>query len=456
MAISTAIKNCRVVGPDRIIDAGIGIEGERIAFIGRDGDIPPAENVIDAGGNYVLPGLVDPHFHMGYPFDIPLAEALRRDSSAAVAGGVTTGIQNVRFSPAGPLAGARDLVAAFERNCFFDLGLNAVIANDENIRDIPALLDFGMPAIKLLAPYRGAEVVVGMAGIDDGVMYLAYKEMGRLAKEGYKVFARTHCESGELAQKLKHEYVSMREEPVFFNDARPNIVEAQGMVQYIYMAWSVNCPIYVVHMSIREGPGIVTRFRQLGAVVMCETCPQYLALNVDNCDRLLSKTIPPVRHKEDNEALWRAIADGVIDCVGSDNGATSKTKKQSILDGMPGITGPEIMLPVMLSEGVNKGRIALEKAVELCCYNPARIYGIAPRKGVLDIGSDADLVIVDMKKRVKVTNDILHNGVDYTVWEGFWLTGWPILTMLRGNVVMREGEILGKAGCGRYIPAKVR
>jgi dihydroorotase-like cyclic amidohydrolase len=208
-------------------------------------------------------------------------------------------------------------------------------------------------------------------------------------------------------------------------------------------------------VTIKEGPGIIAKARLEGVDIVAETCPHYLVLNTDNTDRILSKTNPPIRHKDDNETLWSAVKDGVIDVVATDHGAVPRTHKTDFWTAL-GMGGVETWLPIMLSEGVNKGRITLERLVQVCCYNPARKYGLTPRKGMISVGSDADLVIVDLNKKRKVSAKSFYSKGDFSCYEGWDLQGWPILTMMRGKVVMEDGKVVGRPGFGRFIPAKIR
>jgi dihydropyrimidinase len=182
-----------------------------------------------------------------------------------------------------------------------------------------------------------------------------------------------------------------------------------------------------------------------------------LVLNSDNCDGILAKVQPPIRTKEDNEALWQGIREGVIDSVGTDHAAArSEQKGESIWNAGLGIPGIAHWLQIMLSEGVNKGRISLEKLVEVCCYNPAFLHGLTPKKGLIAVGSDADLVIVDLEKEVVAGPSPPYTGTDFNVYEGWKFKGCAILTIVRGKVVMQDGKVVGTPGFGRYNPARTR
>ena len=455
MPVDIVIKNCQIVSPEGRLAAGIAIDQGKILLLAQDEHLPPANRVIDARGNHVIPGLVDAHMHLLYPGSIEPAVNLQHETRASAAGGVTTLIHLV-LNPGSLPKVCQEFITLYEQNGYVDVALTAAVFNENQVSEVPALVDLGLPAVKLLIPYRGEESLEGMPGIDDGIVYLAFKKMAELRKSGYRVFCRAHCENIEVFFKIKREFLAKGAEPASWSQTRPNFLEAEAMNRCIYLADVVGCPLYVVHMTIKEGVDIVARARGEGKGVLAETCPQYLVLNTDNTDKLLSKVNPPIRRREDNDGLWKGIREGVISVVATDHAPCRTEDKQDFWTAHVGMAGVETWLPIMLSEGVNKGRISLEKLVEVCCFNPAHIYGLAPRKGVIDVGSDADLVIVDLNREVKVTHANLHSYTNYSAYEGWTLKGWPVLTMVRGNIVMENGQIVGKAGMGRYVPSRVK
>ncbi|MFQ5852507.1 MAG: dihydroorotase family protein [Candidatus Binatia bacterium] len=454
MAVDTAIKNCKIVTPQGTFSAGIGIHSQKIVAIARDEDLPPANKVVDARGNYVIPGLVDAHTHLFARREAPPAAILSAETQACAYGGCTTCLDLVRAADI--KKAAEDYLAVFRENGYIDMGFTTAIHDVGLIKQIRDIAEFGIVGFKVLMPYRGAEAMPGTPDIDDGIIYLLFEQVGRLAKEGYKVHVRIHCENVEIFFKLKERFLEQGVEPSSYHETRPSFLEAEAMHRAIYLANLVGCPLYIVHLSIKEGVDIVAKARADGVNVIAETCPQYLVLNVDNTDKVLSKVNPPIRTKEDNETLWEGIRDGVISVVASDHAPVPKQYKKDLWTARMGISVVESWLPAMLSEGVNKKRISLEKLVEVCCYNPARIYGLTPEKGVIAVGSDADLVIVDLNKEAVVAEKPAYSGTDFTPFADMKFKGWPILTMVRGNVVMEEGRIVGKPGGGKFMPSKAK
>jgi len=452
MSVDTVITNCKIVRHDGILNAGLAIEQGKVVAIAKDAELPSADTIIDGKGNYIIPGVVDAHVHLEYPPGVDPESNIKRETRACAAAGCTTIIH--LLAPADDILDkANEFVGLYEKHGFVDLALSARIYSRENIKQIRSLYDFGIINVKLLLPYKGGEAVWKgrVGGIDDGIIYLTFKEVGRLAKEGCKAFVRVHCENAEIFFKMKDEFLEEGIEPASWNDARPRVCEAEAMRKCLYLAKVTECPLYVVHMTIREGVDLINKARAKGVNVVTETCVQYLTLNTANVDPVLSKVNPPIREPRDNIALWEALNDGSIDVVATDHAPVPKALKNSLWDATPGIPGAETFLPLMLSEGVNKGKISLEKLVEVCCYRPARQFGLAPRKGTLSIGSDADLVLIDLDKEAVVPQKPLYSNTDYSIIAGRKIKGWPILTMLRGRIIAQDGKVVAETGKGKYI-----
>ncbi len=439
MMVNTVIKNCSIVNPTGVLRAGLAIDGGKIVAIARDQELPSAERIIDGKGNFVIPGLVDAHMHLEWPPGVDPVKNIRAETKGCASSGVTTIIHLLAPSD-NTLDKAREFVEIYENNAFVDLALSARIYTREDIKQIPQLAEYGIHGFKLLLPYKGPEAVWKgrVGGIDDGIVFLTLEEVGRLYRQGYEVFTRVHCENIEIFFKLKEKYQELGKEPSSWNEVRPHYCEEEAMRKCIYLASVTGSPLYIVHTTIKEGVDLIAEARRRGLNVTAETCVQYLTLNTNNTDRVLSKANPPMREEEDNSKLWDAIRDGIISVVATDHAPVPRELKKNLWDGIPGIPGAETFLPLMLSEGVNKGRISLQKMVEVCCYNPAKIFGLYPSKGSISVGSDADLVVVDLNKEDSVDEGSLYSGSDFSPFAGWRLKGWPTLVMLRGQVVSEE------------------
>lgn len=455
MEVETVIRNCSIVRQDGILKAGLAIDKGKVVAIAQDVALPGAREEIDADGKYVLPGVVDAHFHLEYPPGVDPVANISNETKECAAAGCTTIIH--LLAPADDIEKrAREFVELYEKNGFVDLALSARIYTMENIAQIESLYDYGMKSVKLLLPYKGSEAVWKgrVGGIDDGIIYFTFQEVGRLVKENCNVFVRVHCENVEIFLKNKEKFLEKKIEPTSWNEVRPRICEEESMAKCLYLAGRTGCPIYIVHMTIKEGIILLKKARGEGIDVTGETCVQYLTANTNNIDKILSKINPPIRSAQDNEELWAAVNDGTIDVVATDHAPVPKELKRNFWDATVGIPGAGTFLPLMLSEGVNKGRITLEKLVDVCCFAPAKKFGLTPKKGMISVGSDADLVLIDLKKEAVVPKRPVFSGSDFSPFAGLKIKGWPILTMLRGNIVAKDGNVTGKSGYGRFQAGK--
>jgi len=472
MAVDTVVKNGILVSSHKRYAADIAIDHGKIVAMGSDNTIPEAKNTIDAKGKYVLPGLVEPHCHIVPLEGQDLAAVQRTETQAYAFGGVTTVMHQV-LSPSNLVKGVRDYITDWEKNALIDLAITTEIRSKNNVKEIHQLADeLGIVAPKLQLCYKGTDPATAhpsgnlpednfVAGsqvpdIDEGLGYLLFEEVGRLVREGYNLVCRVHCEFVDIFAALKARAIERGLEPRSWHEIRPRFMEEEAMQRLLFYAKLLGCPLYIVHMTIKEGVDIVKKAKAQGIKVTAETCPQYLVLNVDNVDRVLGKTVPPIRTREDNEGLWTGIRDGAISTVGTDHCPVRKEDKRDFWTGEVSMPGAETLLPIMLSEGVNRGRIRLEKLVELCCTNPARSFGLFPQKGTIAIGSDADLTVVDMNKEATVGDKGVYSLSDFSLFSGFRLKGWPVLTMLRGHVIMEQGKVFAEPGLGRYVPAKTK
>jgi len=448
-----AIKNAKILTITKgIIEKGtILIEDGKIASVTSEAQTPQADKTIDAGGRYVLPGIIDPHIHIGWP-DWPVDEEVRKTTGAAAFGGCTTA-KHFLIEGGSIVEKLDEHISVLEKNAYMDVGFHGSIFSDDHIAEIPKLARRGITSFKFFIPYRGAEATGGLVGIDDGIVYFGFEEIAKLGKPA---MAMVHCENIEIFFKYKKKLLKEGEAGrLHWTDTRPNFCEVEAMIRTLYFAKVTGCPLYIVHASVRETGEVVSKARAEGVDVVVETCPHYLNKTVEDSDHVLDKLNPPIRHKEDGVQLWKDLANGTIDCVGTDHAPCAKKHKTDFWNAVVGFAGIETLLPAMLSEGVNKDRISINRLVEVCSRNTAKVFGLLPRKGTLTPGADADLVIVDMNKTVKVTADKLHYICDITPFEGWTLKGWPTLTMVRGNVVMEDGELTEKPGYGKFLPSTI-
>lgn len=261
-----------------------------------------------------------------------------------------------------------------------------------------------------------------------------------------------HAENIEVFFALQDELKASGRKDVAWTETRPPYCEEEAMNRAIILADAARCPLYIVHITIKEGVSIIREARAQEKQVIGETCPQYLTLTKD-FDPVIGKINPPLREGADSDTLWEGLAEGVLSSIGSDHAPTSLRHKEDLWSATVGMPGIETSLPVLLSQGVNQGKISLERLVEATSFQPARIFGLYPKKGTLQVGSDADIAIVDLAEtRVVQATKNLHQGSDFSPYDGETLQGWPVLTILRGKIVMEGGEVTAEPATGRFLP----
>jgi dihydropyrimidinase len=449
MELDYIIKNGKFVIPREGVTAGcIGIKDEKIMMISKNLDFMASKEVIEAKGKYVFPGIIEPHVHFG--LGSKLDEDFLTETRSAATGGVSTVITYYRQIE--PYEKIFDEIKRLgeERSCI-DFSIHLGISSEEHIRSIPKYIDdFGVTSFKFLMAYKGEDAKkMGSAEMTDGLLYDALL----ILKERRGALPCVHAENIELIWNIRRRLMDQgRSDPAAWSDSRPDFTESEYVRRALFLAELTGCPIYIVHLGSKKALEEVRSFRKHYSKVFIETCPPYLTHTKESMTDNLLKIAPPVHSREDNDALWDGIKDGSIQTVGSDHLALKrKGKEGSIWDASMGISGVATLLPVLLSEGFHKRGIPLERIAEVTSYNAAKIFNLYPQKGSIQIGSDADLTIVDLEKEKTVTHNMLNSSSDFSIYENWHLKGWPILTMVRGNVVMKDGEVVGKKGFGKYI-----
>ncbi len=455
MAVDTIIRNAKIVSPEGITAGGIAIKGGKIVATGDDAYLPEADKTIDAGGKHVIPGILDVHVHYGVYH--PYEEEVHDMSAGAYAGTTTAGC----FVGLGASAHKSSYAEVFDKwkqawetNAVIDTFFHGGMASQTNIDEVVTNAQrYGITTHKILMTCKGEEAaIIGGDQADDGFLWAAFKSIARLGKAG-----RVMCHAEDIdiiARILPTIRETGRQDLAAWAEARPGFCETLDVARAISIAKVTGCPLYFVHIHYPDSIKLIARAQTEGVDVIAETCPQYLVLNSSsNIPAPLARIAPPLRDTVSNESLWQAIRDGIITCIGSDHCSTTTGMSKDLWTAPQGAPGLETLLPIMLGEGVSKGKITLEKLVEVLCYNNAKVFGLYPKKGTIQVGSDADLVIVDLEKKVKLSGALQHYKVsDYTLYEDLEVKGWPILTMLRGTVVVEDGKMVAKPGLGRYLP----
>ena len=458
--MSLLIKNGTIVTATDIYIGDIFIENEVIKEIGRN-LIVKADEIIDAKGKYVIPGGVDIHTH----FNLHVGKNIANDdfytgTIAAACGGTTTIVDHMGFGPMG--CNLKHQVNVYHKyadnNAVVDYGFHGVIQqiDDKILEEMKDIISTeGISSFKAYLTYDYKIDDEGIISIFERL-----KELGGILT--------VHCENHGSIQYLRRKFVdSNLKSPKYHYLSRPEEAEGEAVERMINLAKMANYDgLYVVHLSTKNGLDYIKKAIDNGRNVYAETCPQYLLLDesryeLDNNEGLKYIMSPPLRSIKNCKALWKGIKDGNIKTVGTDHCPFSFNKdKQQGKDDFTkcpnGVPGVEERIPLMFSEGVMKGKIDINKFVEVCCTNPAKIFGLYPKKGTIAIGSDGDITIIDPKKEVTLTQKNLHSNVDYTAYEGFKLRGYPIYTILRGKIIAKDGEFVGEKGYGIYLKRSIR
>ena len=461
MSLDLLVRDGMVVSPHEIVHASIGIKDGRIVAVGNAEYMPQADRVLDATGRYVLPGIIDPHYHI-MDWVAPGEEIIRSETTSSLASGVTTiGLFANWRGGEEPDVFIKRNVTRWEANAVTDVFFHLSIRDPAGINGLERFLPLGVNSFKFLLGYRGVQArASGINCIDDGELFAGLEQV---AKMGGGARALVHAENGDIAGYLGDRFKEAgRSDFQVWNESRPGFVEAEAIRRSTYLAKVLGCPLYFPHTTIAEGIEIVMEARGRGQDIVIETCPQYLTHTSEEPIALfqqqptLGNVNPPLRYRRDVEALWTGLRSQAVQTVGSDCAATTRQEKGmdmwKTLQGLGNTSN--MILPVLLSEGVNKGNLTLPQVVEIACHNPAKIFHLHPRKGEVAIGADADLVLVDLKQRTLITPSLLQSRCDWSIYDGWEVTGWPVITIKQGEVVVAEGRVLAKAGTGRFLPRK--
>jgi dihydropyrimidinase len=456
--LDLVLRHARVATASDVFDADIGIRDGRIALLGQG--LPAGRQEIDVAGRTVTPGGVDGHCHLDQPMAPPvrMADDFDTGTRSAACGGTTTVIPFAAQVKGESLqAAVDDYHRRADGRAHVDYAFHLIVSDPTPTvlqQELPALIAAGYSSFKLYMTYDDLK-------LDDGQIL----DVLAVARS-HGAMAMIHAENADciewLTQRLE---AAGRTAPRYHAHARPMLVEREATHRAMALAELVDVPILIVHVSGREAVEQIRWGRAHGLQVHAETCPQYLFLSAedlgidDSYQGARCVCSPPPRDAGNQEVIWNALADGLFTVFSSDhapfNFDSPEGKKpggeevtfRHIPNGIPGI---ETRLPLLYSEGVLGGRITLNRFVELTSTNPAKAYGLHPRKGTVAIGSDADLVVWD-ERTFTLDNTMLHHAVDHTPYAGRTLRAWPGLTLSRGEVVWDGSRFLGRAGRGQFL-----
>ncbi|MEH6577013.1 MAG: dihydropyrimidinase [Amphritea sp.] len=454
------IRNGLVVTASDQSHCDIGITDGRIVALGES--LGGGVKEIDAAGKVITPGGVDAHCHMDQPMPdgMKMADNFETGTRSAACGGTTTVIP---FAAQEKGQSLREAVEEYHRraegNAHIDYAFHMIVTDPTEkvlTEELPQLIREGCSSFKIYMTYDDLK-------LNDGQI-LDVLSVARA--EG--ALAMIHAENSDCISWLtKRLLAAGNTEPRFHADSRPMLVEREAAHRVIALSELVDVPILIVHVSGAEAVEQIRWARGHGLKIYAETCPQYLFLTaedlgIDGYEGAKCVCSPPPRNKANQQVIWDGLDDGLFSVFSSDHApfryddAEGLGKKPGgkevdfnyIPNGIPGL---ETRMPLLFSEGVGKGRININQFVELTATNPAKLYGMYPKKGCLAVGSDADIVIWDSERELTITNDLLHHDVDYTPYEGMNIKGWPAVTLSRGEVVWGDGELKSVPGRGQFL-----
>lgn len=451
--MSILIKNGRIVTATDNYSADIFIEGEYVKMIGKDLAVN-AQKVIDATGMIIFPGGIDPHVHLDMPFmGTYSSDNYETGTRAALFGGTTMVIDFILQKQGNTLhAALKDWQSRADNNCIGDYSFHMAVTdfNDDTRKEIREFIEEeGISSFKTFMAYKGALM------IDDRQMIGLMEEV-----KMHGGLINVHATNGDMIDYLTQKHKAEGKlSPLYHYLSQPEVTEAEASERFADMANFTGCPGYIVHLTCEGALNAVRNATRRNQKLFVETCIQYLILDASLYEKDFegAKWVmsPPLREKKDQETLWAGINQGIVNVVATDHCPFKWEQKlmgkddfSKIPNGHPAI---ENRMELLFSEGVNKGRISINKYVEVACTNPAKIFGMFPRKGTIAIGSDADIVIFDPSEKHVLSAKHHHMNVDYSGYEGWEVTGKVKTVLLRGQVAIENNNCLLEKGYGTFI-----
>jgi len=449
--VDLAVENGRVVLPDNgVFETNVYIKDGKIHSLGNNPGLK-ARRTVDARGKYVIPGIIDPHVHLG--LFASMAAELESETRSALIGGVTT---------VGCYFGGREshfrtfprIAEEINRHSFVDIIPHLVIATEEQRREITDYIEhLGVTSFKVYM--NGIPGLI--PDVDDGFILDVFEE---IRKSNKRCLVCSHAENRDIVRRA---YEAVRAEKgdkatvQDWTDTHPDIAEEEAVMRLSFLAEKSKVPVYFVHISSGSAIGRLRKIKQSNKYVNIETTSPYLSITRNCASGNSIKMEPPFRDIEDVEELWKAVFDGVVDTIGTDNVTMTKAEKRTedtLWNTISGYPAVETHLPVLLNEGVVKRGIAIDTLIGKLTKKPAELFGVYPKKGTLLPGSDADIVIVDMNMVKEVKASERSSRSDFSLYEGRRLKGWPVATIKSGELVVENGSWVGNNSNGKYIARK--
>jgi dihydropyrimidinase len=448
------LRNGTVVTANDVYEADLGIEGGVVKRIGSQ--LPgPAQREIDARGKLLIPGGVDVHTHCEtHLMGEDTIDDWYSSSVQAACGGVTTVVDYALAHPNQSMIECLGQCEARAKSkTVIDYGLHPTLMKptEKTIAEMRDVVAEGHTSFKIF--------MTGLAGFDECSVEYA-NAMAEAARLGGLI--NIHCEDQTcISYQTRRLEAEGHSDIRHYADSRPRLSEGIAAERAIQLARMTDSPIYLVHLSCQESLDAINEARARGQSVYAETRPIYLHLSRERFEEKIDPERyvgwPPLRHADQMEVLWQALDQSVLQTVATDHIGWSmrqKKKHTKVDELIPGMANLETMIPMLYSEGVRKKRLSLQRFVAVTAANPAKLMGLYPRKGTIAVGSDADIVVFDAGKRVTIRHQDLHSKQGWELHEGFEVTGWPVMTLSRGEVIVENGKVLGQAGRGKLLKRK--
>ena len=445
-----------------MIDKNILIDEGKI--VGFTNDTPACDNKINGNGLISVPGPIDTHVHYGVYS--PINEAAKTESHAAAIGGITTMMRMLRLKD--PFSNSLQAqLDASSHSHYIDYAIHASIFTPQQINEMNICVEKGITSFKIYMnlggevgnvymdiPPNSSKLVESQVNVTNEIVEQTVKTAASL---GCPILVHAEdyesCGCGIKTAKEKNQ-----DGLSAWSNSRSPEFEVKAIKTVSKYGRDYDCVIYFAHIGSERALAQIEEEKKLGTKIFVETCPHYLSLSYDKQEGYLAKVMPPIRTENDNKAVWNALSKNQIDTIGTDHVANQlklKLAGDDVWGALAGFPGIGTVIPILLNDGVNQNRITLEQFVQFTSQNAAKIFGMYPQKGTLEKNSDADITMIDLKKEKKVTSDLFGGFSDYIVYEGRNLKGWPVKTIVRGEIVADDFEIIGKLGHGKLVERKI-
>ena len=462
MTYDTVITNSHIILPQGMIDKNILIDEGKI--VGFTNDTPACDNKINGNGLISVPGPIDTHVHYGVYS--PINEAAKTESHAAAIGGITTMMRMLRLKD--PFSNSLQAqLDASSYSHYIDYAIHASVFTPQQINEMNICVEKGITSFKIYMnlggevghvymdiPPNSSKLVESQVNVTNEIVEQTVKTAASL---GCPILVHAEdyesCGCGIKTAKEKNQ-----DGLSAWSNSRSPEFEAKAIKTVSKYGRDYDCVIYFAHIGSERALAQIEEEKKLGTKIFVETCPHYLSLSYDKQEGYLAKVMPPIRTENDNKAVWNALSKNQIDTIGTDHVANQlklKLAGDDVWGALAGFPGIGTVIPILLNDGVNQNRITLEQFVQFTSQNAAKIFGMYPQKGTLEKNSDADITMIDLKKEKKVTSDLFGGFSDYIVYEGRNLKGWPVKTIVRGEIVADDFEIIGKLGHGKLVERKI-